>query len=243
MRVIVIRHHAEDAPGFIADAFAARGATLATYLFPAEDTLPDAADADHVVVLGAVPSVYDDGADRGWIAQELAWLRQLDQAGVPVLGICFGAQALCAALGGQVEAAPRREIGWTLIEPTDPELIPAGPWLQFHGDRCLPSAEAVILARNETGVQAFSIGRHLAVQFHPEVDGDQLRRWLDAGGQDQARQAGQDPDKFLAETIAHEPTARSRADLLVGSALRLAARPGSVREFLDPGMQPGGVVL
>ena len=243
MHVIVIRHHAEDAPGFIADAFAARGATLATYLFPEQDTLPDVTGADHVVVLGAVPSVYDDGAHRDWIAQELAWLRQADAAGVPVLGICFGAQALCAAFGGQVQAAPRREIGWTLIESADPELIPPGPWLQFHGDRCLPPPEAAVLARNETGVQAFVIGRHLAVQFHPEVDGEQLARWLDAGGREQAQRAGQDPEQFLAETIAYEPAAQSRAGQLVGTALRFAAGHASAGEFLDPGMQPGGVAL
>ena len=242
MHVIVIRHHAEDAPGFIADAFAARGATLATHLFPEQDALPEATGVDHVVVLGAVSSVYDDGTHRDWIAQELAWLRQVDAAGVPVLGICFGAQALCAAFGGRVEAAPRPEIGWTLIEPAGPGLIPAGPWLQFHGDRCLPPPEAAVLARNETGVQAFAIGRHLAVQFHTEVYGEPLARWLAGGGRDQARQAGQDPEEFLAETIAHEPAARSRAGQLVGTALRLAAA-GSAREFLNPGMQPGGVAL
>ena len=242
MHVIVIRHHAEDSPGFIADAFAARGASLATYLFPEQDALPDVTGADHVVVLGAVPSVYDNGTHRGWIAQELAWLRQVDAAGVPVLGICFGAQALCATFGGRVEAAPHREIGWTLIESADPELIPAGPWLQFHGDRCLPPPEAAVLAGNETGVQAFAIGRHLAVQFHPEVDGEQLARWLAAGGRDQARRAGQDPEEVLAETIAHEPAARSRADQLVGTALRFAAS-GSAREFLGPGVQPRGVAL
>ncbi len=240
---MVIRHHAEDTPGFIADAFAARGATLATYLFPEHDALPDVTSADHVVVLGAVPSVYDDGIHRDWIAQELAWLRQADAAGVPVLGICFGAQALCTAFGGQVQAAPRREIGWTLIESADPELIPEGPWLQFHGDQCLPPPAAAVLARNETCVQAFAIGRHLAVQFHPEVDGEQLARWLDAGARDQARRAGQDPEQFLAETITHEPAARSRAGRLVGTALRFAAGRESAGEFLDPGMQPGGVAL
>jgi GMP synthase-like glutamine amidotransferase len=222
MRVIVIRHHAEDSPGLIAEAFAARGAQLSTYLFPAEDQLPAVDGVGHVVVLGAIPSVYGTGPERDWIAQELAWLRQVDAAGLPVLGICFGAQALCAALGGQVEAAARKEIGWTMIDSADPELIPPGPWLQFHGDRCLPPERAAILARNEVGVQAFSIGRHLAVQFHPEVDGGQLRRWLNGGGRAEAERAGQDPDVFLAQTIAQEPAARARADLLVGSALRLA---------------------
>jgi len=226
MHVTVVRHHAEDSPGLIAEAFEARGARLATYLFPDESPLPRLEGVDHVVVLGAIPSVYDDGPNRGWIAEELAWLRRADEAGVPVLGICFGAQALCAAFGGEVEAASRKEIGWTMAESFDPDLVPPGPWLQFHGDRCLPPPQAKVLAVNEIGVQAFTIGRHLAVQFHPEVDGPQLSRWLDAGGRAEAERAGQDADAFLAETVAQEPPARERADRLVAAALLLAEAGG-----------------
>ena len=222
MHVTVVRHHAEDSPGLIGAAFEARGARITTHLFPDEGTLPAAGDADHVVVLGAVPSVYDDGPAHGWIAEELAWLRRADEAGVPVFGICFGAQSLCAALGGRVVAAARKEIGWTVIDSYDPDLVPVGPWLEFHGDTCLPPPRAKILARNEAGVQAFTIGRHLAVQFHPEVDGVQLQRWLDAGAGERARQAGQDPDAFLAETVMQEPAARARADALVAAAVLLA---------------------
>jgi GMP synthase-like glutamine amidotransferase len=225
MRVIVIRHHAEDSPGFIADAFTARGAELQTYLFPGEGGLPALDDADHVVVLGAIPSVNDGGAPSLWIKQELAWLRQADEAGVPVLGICFGAQALCAAFGGQVESAPSKEIGWKLVDSADPSLIPVGPWLEFHGDRCLPPPGATILASNQAGVQAFAIGRHLAVQFHPEVDGAQLRGWLEAGGRAEAVAEGVDPDGLLAQAVAEEPAAKERAAALVDTALRLA-RPG-----------------
>jgi GMP synthase-like glutamine amidotransferase len=224
LRVIVIRHHAEDSPGFIADAFTARGADLRTHLFPGEGELPAPDGADHVVVLGAIPSVNDSGAPSLWIKQELAWLRQADEAGVPVLGICFGAQALCAAFGGQVEAAPNKEIGWKLVDSADPSLIPVGPWLEFHGDRCLPPPDATILASNETGVQAFVIGRHLAVQFHPEVDGVQLRAWLDSGAAAAAAAAGVDPDEFVANTVAEEPAAKERAAALVDTALRLALR-------------------
>jgi GMP synthase-like glutamine amidotransferase len=222
MRVIVVRHHAEDSAGFIGAAFEARGAVITTHLFPAAGPLPAIDGADHLVVLGAIPSVYDDGPAREWIEQELAWLRRADAAGVPIFGICFGAQALCAALGGRVVAADRKEVGWTGIDSYDPGLVPVGPWLQFHGDTCLPPPQAKILARNETGVQAFAAGRHLGVQFHPEVDGDQMRRWLAAGAGAEAERAGQDPDEFLAETVAQEPAAERRADQLVAAALQLA---------------------
>jgi GMP synthase-like glutamine amidotransferase len=225
MRVVVIRHHEEDSAGFIGAAFEARGAELSTWLFPKEGPLPPLDGVDHVVVLGAVWAVYDDSPDRAWIADELAWLRRADEAGVPVLGICFGGQALAAALGGRVEAAPRKEIGWSMIDSADHELIPPGPWLEFHNDRIFPPAQAPILARNDIGVQAFSLRRHLGVQFHPEPDGALLKQWLDAGGRTEAEREGVDVDRFLAQTYEQEPAARARADVLVGSALRIARQP------------------
>jgi GMP synthase-like glutamine amidotransferase len=221
MRVVVIRHHVEDSGGLIAEAFQARGAQVSTYLYPGDQPLPDLDGVDHLVMLGSTCSVYDGSVP--WIAEELAWLRRADQAGVPVLGICFGAQELATILGGAVTAASREEIGWTMVEPLDHGLIPAGPWLEFHHDQCLPPAAARLLARNEVGVQAFSAGRHLAVQFHPEVDGAQLGRWLDGGAQEVASRAGVDPDRLLSETIAEEPAARDRAHRLVRAALSVAA--------------------
>ena len=223
MRVLVVRHHDIDEAGFIGAAFAARGAQLAVHLVPDDGPLPALDGIDHVIVLGAAWSVYDEARIGHWIGAELAWLRQADQAGVPVLGICFGAQALSAALGGAVTPAPRHEIGWTTIETLAPDVIEPGPWLEFHGDQCLPPASARILARNEVCVQAFALRANLAVQFHPEVDGPQLRRWLDGGADaTAAQQAGQDPAQFLAETIAREPASAQRAGRLVDAALRLA---------------------
>ncbi len=222
MQVAVIRHHDIDGAGFIADAFAARGAELAVYLFPAEGKLPPPDGVDHVVVLGAAWSVYGDDAAELGVGEELSWLRAVDAAGVPVLGICFGAQALAAALGGRVERAPRPEIGWRSVESLRPDLIEPGPWLEFHSDRCELPDGAQLLARTEVCAQAFTVGKHLAVQFHPEVDAAQVRRWLNAGGAAEALAVGQDPDQLAAQTEAEEEEAARRADRLVAAALRLA---------------------
>jgi len=218
MRVLVIRHHDVDTAGFIAEAFEARGASLDVHLFPDDGPLPGSGGVDRIVVMGAVSSVNDPDP---WIAEELAWLQAADAAGVPVLGICFGAQAICAALGGRVEAMESKEIGWFTVETLDEDAVPAGPWLEFHHDRCLLPAGATVLARNDAAVQAFRIGRHFAVQFHPEVDGPQLKRWLDSMGTAEVESIGLDPDQFLADTIREEPAARARADRLVAAALAI----------------------
>jgi GMP synthase-like glutamine amidotransferase len=110
------------------------------------------------------------------------------------------------------------------VESLAPGVIEEGPWLEFHGDICLPPPDARLLARNELCAQAFSVGPHLAVQFHPEVDGVQLSRWLSPEARAEAEKAGQDPDKLVAQTEAEEPAAAARADRLVAAALRLAGR-------------------
>ena len=199
MNVIVLKHHREDDPGLIGLELERRGATISVHNVLRDGPIPDPTDYDLAVVLGSKWSVYDRETIGHWIDDELAFLHKADQAGIPVLGSCFGSQALCVAHGGVVESSGDYEIGWYQINSTNPG-VPNAKWFQFHGDRCLPSDDMEVLATNELCVQAFSIRRNLGVQFHPEIERGQLERWLPNGGEDEMRNFGLNVDAVLQET-------------------------------------------
>jgi len=233
VRALVIRHDHASLPGPIGDRLVQHGYALdestvvpaERYHDPAVDfAFPDPVAYDLVLPLGAPWSVYDKAAIGPWIDGELELLRGAYAARIPVLGICFGAQALATALGGAVEPAPRPEIGWSTVQSDAPELIPAGPWFQWHFDRFVVPPGAVELARGPVGPQAFRIGRALGVQFHPELTEEILRQWLDLGGRREAEEQGIDPDRLLVETRALREESRERAYDLVDMFLGKMAR-------------------
>lgn len=99
-------------------------------------------------------------------------------AGVPMLGICYGMQLMCARLGGAVEAAEAREYGAAEITVGEPTALLAGlparqrVWMS-HGDRvtALPAGFRP-LARSDAIPYAAAADpqrRLYCVQFHPEV--------------------------------------------------------------------------
>jgi len=221
-RALFLRHHAEDDPGFVGAALKRRG-----YVVEVEDvddaTSHVALDGVGVLaVLGSKWSVNDRDQIGAWFDTELAAIREADDRGMAVLGICFGAQALCVPMGGGVGRAPRPELGWIELDANDDDGVPEGPWFQFHEDRCLPPARATVLVRNEVCVQAFRVGRHLGVQFHPELDAKQLARWYDAGADSQAVAHGIEPSALMKATETLEASAGRRVDRLVAGFLERA---------------------
>jgi len=94
--------------------------------------------------------------------------------GLPILGICYGMQALTYALGGQVDSSAKREYGPAVIEPLLPSVLSglSQVWMS-HGDRITRMPEGFIaLARSDNSPLA-AIGdmdrKYFGVQFHPEV--------------------------------------------------------------------------
>ncbi len=131
-----------------------------------------AMDASGIVLSGGPASVYDDDApvsDPG-----------IFELGVPVLGICYGAQLMMQQLGGQVEQADHREFGKAELTISEADGLFAGMdgaepcqvWMS-HGDRIEKMAPGFTTTADSPNSPCAAL-RHgekpfTAVQFHPEV--------------------------------------------------------------------------
>jgi GMP synthase-like glutamine amidotransferase len=223
VRALVISHDPTEQPAVVGARLVERGYELDIFVVcdstgepESHRPFPGLDGVDVVVAMGAPWSVYDDATIGSWIHREIAFVRDVHERGVPYLGVCFGGQVLSVALGGVVERAPRPELGWFEVESFTDAIAP-GPWFQWHGDRFTLPPGATELARNEVGVQAFRMGRSVAVQFHPEVDTSLLTSWLSDGEPLDPLFAELDVDarRLLDATAELEPKVTANARRLV----------------------------
>lgn len=126
-----------------------------------------------VILSGSPYSTVDDGSPRAPI--------EIFEAGIPVLGICYGEQIMCVQLGGKVEAGHKREFGRASLEVKEESALFDGVWEKgssqqvwmSHGDRVTALPEGFRVIGTSQGAPYAAIAdekRHFyAVQFHPEV--------------------------------------------------------------------------
>jgi GMP synthase (glutamine-hydrolysing) len=119
------------------------------------------------ILSGGPRSVYEDGAPY---IQKFIF-----DTGLPILGICYGMQALTYALGGQVDPSAKREYGPAVIEPTIPGTMLdsiSKVWMS-HGDRITKLPEGFITLARSGNSPLAAMGdmkrKYFGVQFHPEV--------------------------------------------------------------------------
>ncbi len=136
---------------------------------------PDIDQYDGFVVSGSPSSVNDPDA---WVIAMLDYIRQVFSAGKPMVGICYGHQAIAKALGGEVSWSP---LGWSIgvvetayrdhadwMEPQLPELR----LFAAHNEQVLkaPEGAAILASTPECPIAAFRIGNQVfATQHHPEM--------------------------------------------------------------------------
>ncbi len=201
-----------------------REAQVYSELFP-WDAVPEevmALQPKGFILSGGPGSVYEPGAP---VIPDY-----VIESGLPVLGICYGMQALTHAFGGKVAPATRREYGPAQLTPTQENpLIPPGEqqvWMS-HGDRIdVPPPGFTVLASSDNSPVA-AIGDlergYFGLQFHPEVrhspgGAEMLRRFA-------VEVCGAKPE-WTPASIIQESVERIRAQ--VGGEAVLSAVSGGV---------------
>ena len=242
-RCLIIQHAAHEGPGRLLPHLVAAGFAVRSLRLDAGDAVEADVEVEAILIMGGPMGVGDIGdARRPFLAQEVALIRAALTRGVPVAGICLGAQLLAHAAGAAVaplvlgEPGVRiREVGFGAVHfnpeaATDPLLAgmnAAEVMLHWHGDAfALPPGATWLAGTLHAPQQMFRIGAGaVGVQFHPEVDRAMLETWVqaDAGfvrtalGADGAARIRQDAQRLWAGyERAGDRMCRSVVELLRG---------------------------
>jgi GMP synthase-like glutamine amidotransferase len=217
---LILQHGPDGPPARLGEWLRERGREFVVHQVW-EEPIPDPGQFAFVVSLGSIQSAA--AHEPAWIPREIEALRAAIENDTPVLGLCFGGQALSVALGGGTDVLDRPEVGWIAVESFE-QSVPSGPWLQYHSEQLRVPPGGRELARSPAGPAVFSFGPHMGTQFHPEADAALVELW-----------AGQDPDlprsgltleDLARQSAAHSEPAREQAFRLFDAWL--AGAPGPV---------------
>jgi GMP synthase-like glutamine amidotransferase len=221
MRAALIANAGDADAGLVGKAFRRRGYSFVEFIREHHHEWTSRQEIDVVVSMGSGWSTYWDHVAEP-IRAEQQFLAGAISEGIPVLGICFGAQQLSTVLGGEVTKAQTPEIGWHRVTPVAesadvmPPSLCEGPWMQWHYDKFSVPSGAIVLAESPSGPQAMVCGRSLGVQFHPEATESIVRTWSSGDGVDELRAAEISPEKLQLSTAENLEDASRRCDELVG---------------------------
>jgi GMP synthase-like glutamine amidotransferase len=221
--VLVLQFMQDDGPGYLGTWLQRNGVDGVVLSAASGHTFPKRIDDYRALaVLGGAMSANDD----------LPYLRDAEQliqhcmeAGVPVLGHCLGGQLMARVLGARVGASPAPEIGWHRMDVLDSPSarawfgsVSAPEVFHWHYEAFDLPAGAVALGTSDAcPIQAFSIGPHLGMQFHVEIDEQKIDDWLRVLGDSYANAqrdhaTAQSPDTIRRKTPLRLSSQQALAD-------------------------------
>jgi GMP synthase (glutamine-hydrolysing) len=214
--ILVVQHQDDGGLGRLGPHLAAASPELDVDIRRPDrgEPLPERLEAvDGLIVLGGSMAAWEDEGAT-WLPRTRALMAEAVEDGVPLFGICLGAQLLAHATGGRVEpGAAGIEAGLSTIRPTaaaaaDPLMaaLPAAgyPGPQGHHDAIteLPPGAVLLATGDVYRHQAYRLGDAAwAVQYHPEVTADDFEGWMREDAEAVAA-AGRDPADVVREVRA-----------------------------------------
>lgn len=197
LRALILQHEDPTPPGHVMEWLRSHDAEIEILRIDLDDREIDPADYDLIVSLGSEYAAFDD--TKPFVVREATLMRRAVDDDVPILGLCFGGQLLARVLGADNYRGEIAEIGWLPVRSEDAQLVPEGPWFQWHFDTFTMPPGAAVIATTDAGLQAFVAGRSLGLQFHPEVTTDIMDEWVRVY-RHELDGDGVDPDALLEQT-------------------------------------------
>lgn len=189
MAILILQHAPEDNPARLGQVLRDGGHRLRVVALHQGDPPPsDLDDVDGLISMGG-PMNVDQIDQIDWIQPELDLIRTAHSSGIPVAGVCLGAQLIATALGGKVESMESVEYGWHPVRLTNPGTIDPMlcgiPWstIQFHAHgqqvTTLPDGAVCLASSKQCPHQAFKVNlTTYAIQYHFEWDLEDIEEIL-----------------------------------------------------------------
>lgn len=185
--VAIFRSSPIEGPGYLSEFLEGQGIPWQLIQIDSGDEIPSSIRPfSGLVFMGGPMSVNDD---LPWIDPAIKLIRDADQAGLPVMGHCLGGQLMSKAFGGSVARSDTKEFGWGEVSRSDNNT--AREWFgdrsvidvfHWHGEFfTLPEGAVHLLSSRYCQNQAFSMGKHLAMQFHIEMTQEMVMIWSEMG--------------------------------------------------------------
>ncbi len=188
--IAIFRHSPTEGAGYFSSFLDERAVPWQLIRIDENEAVPaDASAFSGLVFMGGPMSVNDD---LPWIPKVLALIRDAHAKDIPLLGHCLGGQLMSKALGGVVTRNPVKELGWgeVTVADNDAARLWFGDVKQFdsfhwHGETfSLPQGAVRLLSSKYCPNQAYSIGKHLAMQCHVEMTEQMIRDWCENGAEE-----------------------------------------------------------
>lgn len=188
--VAVIQYSRADGAGYFATFLENHRVEMNLIRLDQGESSPQSIDRfAGLCLLGGPMSVNDP---LPWISQVAALARQAVERNVPVIGHCLGGQLLAKTLGGAVQRAAHKEIGWHRIQVADHPT--ATHWFgdeaavtvfQWHGETFeIPRGGVRLAASALCRNQAFAVGPHIGLQCHIEMTSELVQDWCESGSRE-----------------------------------------------------------
>ncbi len=232
----IFRHLVCQHPGYLGEYLQSRSIPWEMVCIDEDHPIPQGTDdVSALVFMGAGVSVNDR---LSWMEGELRLIRKAFDRNLPVMGICFGAQLMSKALGGEITRGGGMEIGWhpvDKLEENDPDGWLTGIPNQFmafhwHADTySLPAQARHLLQSDCFEQQGFVIGDHIGMQFHLEMTREMVENWIERYGSDLLLDSAcsQSAEAILSTLDQRIEALHRISDLIYGSWLqRVLSRQG-----------------